>query len=267
MTTMTAPTTPMTVHAARAKGCNDTAPSTEAPAAPARLQADSRPVVLAATWLVVLLAAAAFVMGVPGLLLVGEWAGLPKHLRPLVPVVLDAGLVVMALAAVVRRARRESATFALSTLAVLTSLSVSAQVAHVVVPAAAITGEVVGGAVAAAVAPLVVFASTHVLLDLAIAPALTRRRTRKPATSTPRPAKPSPAVKAAPPPRPAGSTPSASSSVPEVKPRKTAAASADRDELRAEVIRLREEGLSYGRISEATGVPTSTVKRWVAAEK
>lgn len=261
MTAMTAPT--MTT-AAKAKGRGRTGTATEAPAAPARLQADSRPVVLAATWLVALLAGAAFVMGVPGLLLVGEWAGLPRRLRPLVPVVLDAGLVVMALAAVVRRARSESAAFAMGALAVLTALSVSAQVAHVVVPAAAITGEVVGGAVAAAVAPLTVFAATHVLLDLAIAPAPARRRVRKPATSTHRPAKPSPAVKAAPPSRTAGSTPSASSSVPEVKPRKESAASSDRDELRAEVIRLRAEGMSYGAISEATGVPASTAKRWAS---
>lgn len=257
MTAMTAPT--MTAHTVKAKGRD--APATEAPAAPARLQADSRPVVLAATWLVALLAAGAFVMGVPGLLLVGEWAGLPRHLRPLVPVVLDAGLVVMALAAVVRRARRESAAFALGVLGVLTALSVTAQVAHVIVPAEVVTGEVIGGAVAAAVAPLVVFASTHVLLDLAIAPAPTRR-TRKPATT----ARPAPHAIPSSAPRPtADPKPSASVPAPEVKPRKTSVASAGRDELRAEVLRLRAEGLSFARIAEATGVPTSTVKRWAAA--
>lgn len=262
MTAMTAPSAPTMTTAVKAGGRDRTGTATEATAAPARLQADSRPVVLAATWLVAGLAGAAFVMGVPGLLLVGEWAGLPRHLRPLVPVVLDAGLVVMAVAAVVRRARRESAAFAMGSLAVLTALSVSAQVAHVVVPAAAITGEVIGGAVAAAVAPLVVFASTHVLLDLAIAPAPARRRARKPDTA----ARPAPrAIPSSAPSATANPKPAASVPAPEVKPRKTAVASAGRDELRAEVLRLRAEGLSFARIAEATGVPTSTVKRWAAA--
>src|SRR5690625_3168099 len=145
-----------------------------------RLDGDSRKVVLAATWLVVALGLAAFAMGVPGLLLVGEWAGLAPRMRWLVPVVLDAGLLIMALAAVVRRARRESATFAMAALGTLTALSVAAQIAHVVVPARGmITGEVVVGAVIAAVAPLSVFVATHVLLDLAIAPAPAPRRKRK----------------------------------------------------------------------------------------
>lgn len=99
--------------------------------APARIQPDSRTVVLTTTWLVGLLAAVSFALGVPGLVDVAGWAGLPPQLRWGVPLMLDGGLVVMALVATVRRARQESAKFAWSVLALLTAASMGLQVAHV----------------------------------------------------------------------------------------------------------------------------------------
>ncbi len=152
---------------------------TDQPRPVARLQPDSRPVVLVATWLVGLLALAAFVMGARGLAQVGAWAGLVGWQVWLVPVVLDAGLGVAALAAVVARARQEPARLARTLLVALTSLSVTGQFAHVLLPAAQITAQLVVGAVIAAAAPLTVLASTEVLLSLAIAPPV-RRKTTKP---------------------------------------------------------------------------------------
>ena len=232
----------------------------DAETAPTRLRADSRPVVLTATALIGVLAVAAFLVGVPGLLLVAEWIGLPRALRPLVPIIFDVGLVIYALAAVVRRARGESARFALSALACLTALSVLAQVAHVLVPAVTVTGEVIGGAVAAAVAPLMVFASTHTLLDLAIAPAPQRRRARRKSSV------PAPTPTRAPVAKPsAGPTRTGDTKNPTPAPKTAPAPAGDRDAQRAEVLRLREQGLSYARVAAEVGVPASTAKRWAAA--
>lgn len=157
-----------------------TRPAAAAPAG-SRLHGDSRGVVLVATWLVGLLAAVGFVIGVPGLVEVASWAGLTGWLRFGIPVVLDAGLVIFALAAVVRRARRESAVFALTVLGVLTVLSVAAQVGHVILPA---EYHPVAGSLVAAMAPLTVFAATHTLLDLAIAPAVKHHRRGDPEAMT-----------------------------------------------------------------------------------
>lgn len=144
-----------------------------------RLAADSRPVVVLATWLVGLLAAAAFVMGVPGLLVVAEWVQLEGWMRYLLPVVLDLGLVIAALAAIIARARRESAAIPYALLIGLTSLSVGSQVAHIVVPATAVVATVVIGAVVAPVAPLTVLLSTELLMTLAIAPPVRRGRSAR----------------------------------------------------------------------------------------
>lgn len=131
----------------------------------ARLDPLSRPVALSATVLVGVLGAAAFAMGVPGLVLVAGWAGLTGPGAFLLPVVLDGGILISALAMTVARARREPAGLARATLAWLTVFSVAAQLAHVLVPADALTPRVVGGALVAALAPAVVFLATEMLLS------------------------------------------------------------------------------------------------------
>lgn len=164
------------------------------PPAPTRVRADSRPVIRTVLWLVGLLAVVSFGAGVPGLLEVGRWADLPGIMPIFLPLMLDGGLIVFALVATVRRARLETARFAWTWLTVLTLASAGAQVAHVVVASdGAVTVQAVVGSLVAALFPLVVFAATHSLLDLAIAPAPTRRGNRRPApaaraSSTPRPA-------------------------------------------------------------------------------
>lgn len=148
-----------------------------------RLDGDSRQLVTIVIWLTATLAAISFFAGVPGLYTVGVWSGLPGVMPALVPLMLDGGLVIFGLIAIVRRARRETARFAWMMLTILTLLSVTSQVAHVIAAAGmSIRLETVIGAVVAAAFPAVVFAATHSLLDLAIAPA-PKKSGRKASTS------------------------------------------------------------------------------------
>ncbi len=104
---------------------------TDQPRPAARLQPDSRPVVLAAVWLTAMLALVSFALGVPGLVALGRWALLPPVLCWGVPLLLDGGLLVMTLVVTVRRARRESARFAWACLGALTAASMAGQTVHV----------------------------------------------------------------------------------------------------------------------------------------
>ena len=221
-----------------------------------RLRGDSRPVVLTATVLVGVLALAAFVMGVPGLLIVAEWAGLEGWLRYPVPVVLDAGLVISALAAVVARARYEQARLPRPTLASLTAPSVAAPVAHVAVPADGVSPEVVGGAVISMMAPLVVLLATEMLLSLAIAPPV--KRSARKVVSVPAPAKPvtTPAAE-----RPA----LAPAPAPTPSSRVGGELTGDQVEMAQRYATLRGEGLGQARAAAEAGFASKgTAERWLS---
>lgn len=241
----------------------ETTPSAHAPA-PTRLQADGRPIILTVTWLVGLLALASFAAGVPGLIAVGRWAQIGP-MAYLVPVLLDGGILVMALTSVVKRGRGESAAFAWSLLGALTVASMGAQIAHVLSEPSVGPWTAIAGAALAASFPALVFGSTHALLDLAIAPAPAKRNTRrekpvgKPATA------PVAARK-----RPAAREPETVGSAPLRAVRTPAeglpiVADADREALRGQVLALRADGKSFSQVSEATGVSASTAKRWAKA--
>lgn len=141
-----------------------------------RLHGDTRTLVVAVTALVAALGIVSFTAGVPGLMAVGAWALLPGWMSALVPVIVDGGILVFSLVAVVRRARGEGSFFAWSCLAILTLGSVAAQVAHVLLGTPTVAATAIAGAVVAGAFPSVVFASTHAILDLAIAPAPKRGR-------------------------------------------------------------------------------------------
>ncbi|WP_431835501.1 DUF2637 domain-containing protein [Cellulomonas sp. Y8] len=220
----------------------------------ARLQPDSRPVVLTATWLVALLAIAAFVMGARGLAQVGAWAGLAGWQVWLVPIVLDIGLGVAALAAVVARARQEPARLARVLLVALTSLSVTGQVAHVLLPAEHVTTQLVVGAVIAAAAPLTVLASTEVLLSLAIAPPVRRKTSKTTRATAAATAKTSPERVAAPPTRQA-STPAAKSTPPAPRPG---------DDT---ILALKAEGLSNQAVADQLDIGKGSVQRAVERQR
>lgn len=222
--------------------------------APTRLQADGRPIILTVLWLTGILALASFAAGTPGLIAVGRWAQIGP-MAYLVPVLLDGGILIMALVATVRRSRGESGVFAWSVLGALTLASMGAQIAHVLSEPSAGPWTAIAGAALAASFPALVFGSTHALLQIALAPAPAKRNVRhakvaSKAAAAPVAARKRTALRAA--------TGAAAEGVPVV-------VDADREALREKVRALRAEGRSFSQISSTTGVAASTAKRWAAA--
>lgn len=198
-----------------------------------------------AVTLMAVVASTAFALGVPGLLWAGELAGLPRPLRAGVPVILDGGLAIFGLAAVVRRAQRRPARFAWCAMGALTVASAALQVAHIL----AVTPNGVGrtiGATVAATFPLLVLASTHVLLDLVVAPAPTGKRRRAAAAVT-------------------ASATDTSLAAPRAAraPTKAVRTSAPRATTTpvAEIRALAEQGMSHRAIADQLGVGKGTVQR------
>jgi len=134
----------------------------------ARIDPDTRPVVLATVALVASLGLVSFTVSFAGLSAVAEWAALPNNLRWAVPVFVDGALLAYTLAVLVQRARGESATFSWTALAAFTAVSVAANAAHVLGVGDPGDWRTYAGAGIAAISPLGVFAATHTLASLAI---------------------------------------------------------------------------------------------------
>lgn len=221
---------------------------------PARIHPDHPALARAVAIAVALLAVTSFIAGVPGLLHVAEWAELPPTLRWVVPVLLDGALLIYGAVAVVQRARREPARFAWGVLAALTAASVAAQVAHVLAGAETGGWQTAVGAAVAGAFPALVFASTHTVLGLVVAPAPTRRRRQAAAkaATAPRAAASAPSVPARPVavPTPTDPTPA---------PRRVAGAQA-----RQEALALHQAGMSQRAIAAQLGVGKTTVGRWIS---
>ncbi|MGW9111862.1 hypothetical protein [Microbacterium sp. NPDC055683] len=142
------------------------------------LRADSLRAQRLVVGLLLALSAAAFLCALPGLIWLGEVAGLGV-LAFAVPAVVDLGQVVMALATAVARSSGRNSRWEGLTLTALVILSSAAQVLHVT--AVADTGQplahtVMAAALAAAM-PLSVLAGTHAVVHATLAPAV-RRPTR-----------------------------------------------------------------------------------------
>ena len=81
--------------------------------------------------LMMIVADDALVLGaLPLMSIAKEWAGLPTGVAALLPVVLDAGAVAAALAAIVRHTRGQRATLETALLLLTVVVSVCAQVVH-----------------------------------------------------------------------------------------------------------------------------------------
>ncbi|MGO1735851.1 MAG: hypothetical protein ACTHZ9_05965 [Leucobacter sp.] len=90
-----------------------------------------RGVQVALTVALMIVAVSAFVLGaLPLMSIAKEWAGLPTGVAALLPVVLDAGAVAAALAAIVRHTRGQRATLETALLLLTVVVSVCAQVVH-----------------------------------------------------------------------------------------------------------------------------------------
>ncbi|EMY34054.1 putative Trp operon repressor [Arthrobacter crystallopoietes BAB-32] len=138
-----------------------------------RIEADGRMITMLALALVGVLAVASFSLSFLGLLQAAAWAGIPEHLRWLVPVVVDSTILVYAVAATVQRARGENTGLSWAAVAFFTGVSVAANAAHVLVPdglAQPLTPPVIFGAFLASIMPVSLFFATHTTVALAVAP-------------------------------------------------------------------------------------------------
>jgi hypothetical protein len=194
---------------------------------PSRINPDSRPVLIVAVSITAILAAVSFALSYSGLVAVAAWAAVPAWLSWAVPVTIDGAILVSSLAALVFRARGESARVAWLSLSGFTSLSVAANAAHAWESG---TGDIraVLGATIAGLAPVAVLLTTHTIARLVVAP---------PALS------PIPDV------------------VPVVSPAQDSPV-VDVDERDATILRLRhEDRLSLRAIADRVGVSKTTVTR------
>jgi hypothetical protein len=238
----------------------------------------------ALTWALAIIALSAFIVAAPGLASVAAWAGVPLALTYLVPVVWDGGLVVFAWASMLHKNRGESAKFAMFWMVLLVILSMSANVAHTLIPDEAEQSKLIAGSVVVGSLALVVFASVHVILGIQL-PA--RTRTRAAAVEAPaaavRDAKTGPAVPAQvetpapraltvvkdpqPPAKPEAARPVRVAAHTE-KPARTATAgkpaAGPTDEQRARVLELKGGGMSLRQIETETGLTFSQVRTIVS---
>lgn len=118
-----------------------------------------------------------FALGFHGLTFWGEYAEVPSLLRPGIPVMLDLGLVVFSFSATLRRAEGKPAKYSWTWMGVLTATSMALQVAHVIMVRGIDTGSLIGAALSA-LFPLVILASSHPALDMAVGPLAPRARRR-----------------------------------------------------------------------------------------
>lgn len=208
----------------------------------ARIDADTRPVVIATTGLVASLGLVSFLVSFAGLSAVAAWAELPPTLRWAVPVFVDGALLAYTLAILVQKSRGESVRFSWGALASFTAVSVAANAAHVYGVGDPRDWRTTAGAAIAALAPLGVFAATHTVASLAIArPTVDQDVSRED----------HPADLPGPPPDRSEPLPDQRRPTPVLLARNL------RD----------KEGLSQRAIAERLGVSKTTVSRWLREEE
>ncbi|PUB28599.1 uncharacterized protein DUF2637 [Promicromonospora sp. AC04] len=133
----------------------------------ARIAADSRPVLVFTVVLTVAVALASFALSFSSLRDAALWGRVPESLAFLVPVVIDASVLVYGLVALVLRARGRSSVWAWTLMFGFTVVSIGANAAHAYDVGPAV--KVLVGVVLVALAPLSVLTSTHALASLVVA--------------------------------------------------------------------------------------------------
>jgi hypothetical protein len=173
-----------------------------------RIAADSRPVLAFTVVLTLAVALASFALSFASLRDAALWGRVPEGLAFLVPVVIDASVLVYGLVALVLRARGRSSAWAWTLMFFFTVVSIGANAAHAYDVGPEL--RTIVGVVLVALAPLSVLTSTHALASLVVAdiPATA------PAT-VPEPAPVPVAVDAIPEPAPAALEPAAPVAEPE----------------------------------------------------
>jgi hypothetical protein len=132
-----------------------------------RIAADSRPVLAFTVVLTLAVALASFALSFASLRDAALWGRVPEGLAFLVPVVIDASVLVYGLVALVLRARGRSSAWAWTLMFFFTVVSIGANAAHAYDVGPEL--RTVVGVVLVALAPLSVLTSTHALASLVVA--------------------------------------------------------------------------------------------------
>ncbi|MCP2265021.1 DUF2637 domain-containing protein [Promicromonospora thailandica] len=133
----------------------------------ARIAADSRPVLVFTVVLTLAVALASFALSFASLRDAALWGRVPEALAFLVPVVIDASVLVYGLVALVLRARGRSSAWAWTLMFGFTVVSIGANAAHAYDVGPEL--RTIVGVVLVALAPLSVLTSTHALASLVVA--------------------------------------------------------------------------------------------------
>ncbi|QWY81876.1 membrane protein [Microbacterium phage Honk] len=136
---------------------------------PARINPDSLGALVVSVTLTALLAGVSFLLSFNGLSDAATWANVPAWLAWGIPAYVDGAILVYTVAALIFRARGESARLAWASLALYASLSVAANGVHAW-DAAPEELKAALGVVLAALAPVAVLLTTHTLARLIVAP-------------------------------------------------------------------------------------------------
>lgn len=134
-----------------------------------RINPDSRAVLVVATVATAALALVSFLLSFNGLADAASWANVPSWLAWAIPAYVDGAILVYTLAALVFRARGESARLEWTALGVFAALSVAANGVHAWTAAPAML-QVTLGVLLAALAPVSVVITTHTIARLVVAP-------------------------------------------------------------------------------------------------
>lgn len=133
----------------------------------ARIAANSRPVLYVTVATTAAVALASFALSFASLRDAALWGRVPEPLAFLVPVVIDASVLVYGLVALVLRARGRSSAWAWTLMLGFTVVSIGANAAHAYDVGPQL--QAVVGVVLVALAPLSVLTSTHALASLVVA--------------------------------------------------------------------------------------------------
>lgn len=242
----------------------------------ARLDMD-RPIVgRSVTVALGLLAVIAFAAGYGSLAEVARWAGLSPWSAWTIPAVIDLGMVVLGMSAMVQRSRREPARLMWSATGVLVSISIAAQVAHSVTTSVTTGWVLVVAVLVACTPPATTLVAAEAALRLVVATPVRRASRQRPTTAVgpvhtvvDQPVQPSahePVAVAHEPVHEPAQPEEMVRSTPDAGPTPTTSG-LDRTAVVAQARELITTGMTTRQVAEQVGVSRSTLGRWLAADK
>lgn len=208
--------------------------------------------------LAVLVAVASFAVSFTGLIPAAGWAGIPRPLRPAVPIVVDLSILVFTVAAVVARARGEDVRLAWSSVGFFTVVSMVTNATHALSDGnstATTFPALVVGSFIASLMPLACLISTHTAVSVAVAPPQGSKAARRRAER----ARVDQSTLLSPEPPPASSV--AAMGSPRKAPAIKAAADSSRPVDVDVVIEMKQAGKSHREIADTLGTSKSTIQR------